>query len=999
MKKRQKIVAYLLAAAMMAPIGTSVYAATSVTTDELSGTDRYKTAVEVSKDGWSSATDVVLVNGSSIPDALSATPYAKSKNAPILLTEKDSLNADTKTQLTKLRTTRVHIIGGKNTVSDNVVKQLQDMGITVERTYGNDRYETSLNVAKKMDASKDITKIAVVNGDTGLPDAISVGAPAAMNGMPIILAQKSSIPSETKKWIDEEKLTKSYVVGGPNTITDAVKNQLPNNERLSGTTRNKTNAAVIEEFYTSKNLQNVYVATDGSKKQDELIDALGVGALAAKKGQPVLLVASSLDSDQKSLLEKKEFNKVTQVGGKVSSSVINEVKKTQEPVVEYANVTGVKVVDYKTLEITGTNLDKLTKSSFSLSGNTVLSYEGSDTKATLKFDKAFSDGTSTLKVEKGDGTTTSHNFTYSSAISSVQGATTKVNVNGVQYLEVAINGGQKVTTSYLKENGWTVEFKANKTVFDKNGVASNTSDTGKLVTELNGTVLGAQNDFNYEIKLTKGTTEIKTTSPVYVTVVDKTLNLSAITSFSVEVGSGANDTGAITSNKMVTGETATITNVKGTNLFGITNVGVNGFTVESSAPGVITVNENNTLTANATGTATITVKKGDVRRSINMTVVDQPRYANNITFSKSSVNILDKENSNTTIINAVVKDQYGDYINTSNAGLTVENATVSVISGQTTTKEDLASATLSKVSQDKKGNYTLTITELADGTTVKSGTGNLVIKRGTNQVSTISVKVDVKTNTTVNSRNLELKNGLDFVLDKYAILGDNSITLNYNQYNNQSCFIASEMIQLPNSATNDQYYVKSSNTDVITVTPTDGGSASSDITVTAVGAGSAYVEVYKKGTTNKITSQLITVNDSTPKISDVVINDIPKIVKATNFDVRDLFSITGSGNNELVHGVSVLNSSKEVRVDTSDDDNVIFYIENGSVAGYGSGDDLLATIEVKTDITGVSVAAGGTVNLEAGKKGNIIVNMYHGAKESNENPFKVKVIAVDIPAS
>ncbi len=51
---------------------------------------------------------------------------------------------------------------------------------------------------------------------------------------------------------------------------------------MSGKDRNETNAKVIEKFYTDTNLSNLYVTKDGSKNENQLIDSLAVGVLAAK---------------------------------------------------------------------------------------------------------------------------------------------------------------------------------------------------------------------------------------------------------------------------------------------------------------------------------------------------------------------------------------------------------------------------------------------------------------------------------------------------------------------------------------------------------------------------------------------------------------------------------------------------------------------------------------------------------------------------------------------
>ena len=51
----------------------------------IAGSNRYKTAVEISKKGWTNSENVVLVNSKSMPDALTATSLASLKSAPILI--------------------------------------------------------------------------------------------------------------------------------------------------------------------------------------------------------------------------------------------------------------------------------------------------------------------------------------------------------------------------------------------------------------------------------------------------------------------------------------------------------------------------------------------------------------------------------------------------------------------------------------------------------------------------------------------------------------------------------------------------------------------------------------------------------------------------------------------------------------------------------------------------------------------------------------------------
>ncbi|EQG17910.1 cell wall binding repeat 2 family protein [Clostridioides difficile DA00062] len=295
----------------------------------LVGQDRYQTAVEVSKKGWSSANEAVVVNSESIVDALAVTPFAKLKNAPILLTEKNNLNSQTEKELKRLGVKKVYIIGLSSSVSNDVQKQLESNNLTTDRVGGSDRYQTALSIAKKIEGLKDISEIAVVNGYTGLADAVSIGSVAATNGMVILPVSDASGISSFKDFIESKNINKSYIIGSTNAVSDKIKQSLPNSERIGGADRNETNGKVIEKFYTSNKLNNVFVAKDGMKNQNQLIDALAVGVLASKENSPVLIVGEQLSATQKSVFSNKNATSITQVGSGGNENAFKELKDLQ----------------------------------------------------------------------------------------------------------------------------------------------------------------------------------------------------------------------------------------------------------------------------------------------------------------------------------------------------------------------------------------------------------------------------------------------------------------------------------------------------------------------------------------------------------------------------------------------------------------------------------------------------------------------------------------------
>lgn len=296
----------------------------------LIGSDRWETAVKISQNGWTKSNSVVIVNESSIADALCATPFAKSIDAPILLTQREKLDDRTKSEIKRLGAKKVYLIGGEGVLSKNIESQLKSSGITgVERISGSDRYQTSFKLAQKIDTKKDVTEVAIVNGNKGLADAVSVSSPAAQRNIPILLSESDSNSPTIERFVKDEGIKKSYVIGGEKAISNKLMDKLPNSIRLGGANRNETNAKVLEEFYKSTNLKNAYVTKDGIKGENQLIDALAVGVLAAKNESPVVIVSDILSDNQKKILNTKSFKNLTRVGGNGNEGAFNEFKSSQ----------------------------------------------------------------------------------------------------------------------------------------------------------------------------------------------------------------------------------------------------------------------------------------------------------------------------------------------------------------------------------------------------------------------------------------------------------------------------------------------------------------------------------------------------------------------------------------------------------------------------------------------------------------------------------------------
>ncbi|HBF6022973.1 TPA: cell wall-binding repeat-containing protein [Clostridioides difficile] len=295
------------------------FADTKIEEVKLAGEDRIDTSLKISSYKWQNAENAVLINSNTIADALCSAPLATAKNAPVLLTEKDNLNAKTKEEIKRLGVKNIYVIGSTNTISANVEKELNNLNINVKRIGGTDRIDTSLKIAKELE---NVDSVAVVNGYKGLADAVSIASPAKSNTA-ILFAEKDSLNKNIEDYAKTFNTT--YVVGGESSISKNIVNKLKNVIKFAGTDRTDTNAKVMDYFYTDKALNNVFVAKNGMANEGDLIDALSVGPVGAKEDSPVLLAGKNLSTSQKNFIKKHEFSKVTQTGDGGNENVFREI--------------------------------------------------------------------------------------------------------------------------------------------------------------------------------------------------------------------------------------------------------------------------------------------------------------------------------------------------------------------------------------------------------------------------------------------------------------------------------------------------------------------------------------------------------------------------------------------------------------------------------------------------------------------------------------------------
>lgn len=154
----------------------------------------------------------LLTTGENFADAISISPVAVQRNYPVFLTGSKRIPDGT---FNKLKTYKeVLIVGGKTAISSDIEKRLTDAGLKVKRISGENRYETSLKIAKEFYPWN--LSVTFATG-RDFPDSLAAVALADKNGGPIVLGD-TSLDKSVREYLIASKAPKTFIVGGENAL-------------------------------------------------------------------------------------------------------------------------------------------------------------------------------------------------------------------------------------------------------------------------------------------------------------------------------------------------------------------------------------------------------------------------------------------------------------------------------------------------------------------------------------------------------------------------------------------------------------------------------------------------------------------------------------------------------------------------------------------------------------------------------------------------------------
>ena len=284
-----------------------------------SGSNRYETSVDVSRNFYDNSEAVILASGQIFADSLAASSLSKLYKAPILLTQKSEVPAVVKAEIERLGAKKAIIVGGENSISNDVKTALK--GLDVERISGVNRYETASAIAKiVLESSKSKNAIIVSGNDEKFADALSAGSPAFKEDAPILFTSASDLNNATERVLTEVNIENVFIIGGENSVNkkaeDELKTKVKNVMRISGQNRYQTALAVARKFAPDS---DEIIITSGQVFADALVAS---GVLNSRFSPIILTDKNNTNAEVNAYIRMNNVLRITVVGGTNSVSII-----------------------------------------------------------------------------------------------------------------------------------------------------------------------------------------------------------------------------------------------------------------------------------------------------------------------------------------------------------------------------------------------------------------------------------------------------------------------------------------------------------------------------------------------------------------------------------------------------------------------------------------------------------------------------------------------------
>jgi len=186
------------------------------------------TAVDIAGRHFASIASAVLISlgtpglgpAEAVVDSLPASSLAAADQLPVLLTAPDHLNPITAEYLATSGIERVLIVGDGSVISDQVLAQVQALGIEAVRVAAADRFSNAVAVAhsRGFANASDASVVVLAQGEVGSAwPASFIGSinTGRFGGAPMVLAEGATLPQPTRDFLTPEEPARTFLLCAP----------------------------------------------------------------------------------------------------------------------------------------------------------------------------------------------------------------------------------------------------------------------------------------------------------------------------------------------------------------------------------------------------------------------------------------------------------------------------------------------------------------------------------------------------------------------------------------------------------------------------------------------------------------------------------------------------------------------------------------------------------------------------------------------------------------
>lgn len=283
MSIKKKIVSGLVLGSVVLTSFTPSFAdagfnAVSINNNSLSGT-----TTEVAKANGKNVENVYILNADQLIDGIPGGVLAGENNGAIVFVENGYLSEESLNLIYSAQ--NVYAIGGENIIPESMLANFSNYK---GRISGDNRYETAVEIASKMNSNRDII---ITNGES-YADSLAATSLAVKNNSNIILTSANNVPEATREYLEANKGADVLFVGGDSSLSKKVKEEVSNLTNNDVNKIDENTVAGINRFDTSAELLNRFgdfeslIISNGTDYKDSIL----ASSLGAKIGAPVLLV-------------------------------------------------------------------------------------------------------------------------------------------------------------------------------------------------------------------------------------------------------------------------------------------------------------------------------------------------------------------------------------------------------------------------------------------------------------------------------------------------------------------------------------------------------------------------------------------------------------------------------------------------------------------------------------------------------------------------------------